>query len=137
MLLEFEEGIRSPRAGVTGGDELPSMGAGEWARVICKSRLCFLQLSHLSSPFISLMMNDIEHSSSIGSPFACGLCLFSPFPHFQIRLNFSCGFFFFFAFFESLIYFDYQPGPVQSFVKGMCGGWVPTSVVLTRPQVKS
>lgn len=40
------EGIRSPRAGVTGSYDLTNMGAGKPIRVLCKSRMCFLSLSH-------------------------------------------------------------------------------------------
>lgn len=47
MLLEFEEGIRSSRAGVTGGYELPSTCAGKWARVLWfMSILTFSPLSN-------------------------------------------------------------------------------------------
>jgi hypothetical protein len=34
-------------------------------------RATSLLLSHLANPFIFLRMNDIEHPSSVGSPFVC------------------------------------------------------------------
>ena len=43
--------VRFSGAGVTDGCETPDVGAGNQARVICKSSKCFKPLSCLSSPY--------------------------------------------------------------------------------------
>lgn len=75
------EGIRSPRAGVTGSYDLTNMGAGNPIRVLCKSSMCFFALSHLFCLLLLILnqtfLNSAVHRGDIDCVLFVASLLFS------------------------------------------------------------